>query len=229
MTQQVNLLTPNLVAPKTILSLMHIGIVYGVTLLISIAWFVYLNSQLSGLSAQHAAMEETLLSLEDAALAQTESGDQQKPEQTLRTQINRLKATKQVHAQILNQLRDRQPQDLTLSHYMKGLARQTVEGVWLTGFSIREKGKAITLRGRSLASEMLPVYIKKLGREPLFRGVGFAGLHVSLPSAVDLPVMKEGEATALALNYIEFELQSPEFEKADQADAVNRLVAEVMP
>lgn len=225
MKQQVNLLNPALITRKTILSLTNIGIAYGLLLLCCFAWSVYLNSQLSGLESEHATVEEELMALEDAALQDAESSDVQKPNQGLISQLRQLEATKQVHTKILAQLRDRQPQALTLSHYMQGLARQTVEGVWLTGFMIREKGQSITLRGRSIASEILPLYIKKLGNEPLFSGVGFAGLQVTLPEAGELPASKVDTSAVSSPQYVEFELQSLEY---DSLDAASSMVAEVL-
>jgi hypothetical protein len=55
------------------------------------------------------------------------------------------------------------------SPYLTALARQAMQGVWLTGIQVGGSGELL-LKGRVLQSELLPVYIDRLKREPLFNG-----------------------------------------------------------
>jgi hypothetical protein len=51
------------------------------------------------------------------------------------------------------------------SEQMRALARQSVSGLWLTGFSIGGGGSEVSLRGRMLDAGLLPRFLGKLGAE----------------------------------------------------------------
>lgn len=63
-----------------------------------------------------------------------------------------------------------------MSGYLVGLARQRIEGLWLTSIDIREGGNAISLAGRSTSAEQVPQYLQKLSGEQAFKGRTFGGL-----------------------------------------------------
>ena len=63
-----------------------------------------------------------------------------------------------------------------MSGYLVGLARQRIEGLWLTRIEIREGGNAIDISGRSSSAEQVPQYLKKLADEQAFKGRTFGGL-----------------------------------------------------
>ncbi len=60
------------------------------------------------------------------------------------------------------------------SPYMAAMARQIPEGVWLTGFKIDLGAADVQLSGRTRQSERVPVYLERLGKEPVFSGRHFA-------------------------------------------------------
>jgi hypothetical protein len=123
---------------------------------------------------------------------------------------------------------------------MRGFARQTVDGLWLTGFSIDETNKTMTVRGRSLEAEVLPSYMQKLGHEPVFAGKLFGGLRIK---QAESSVNQTDKATSLAVSaqpqatqpsntllsapanapapqmYVEFELQGLEKASSQPSDA----------
>jgi len=59
------------------------------------------------------------------------------------------------------------------SPYLEGLARQHVQGTWLTGVTITNGGRLVGLAGRTLSPELVPVYVQKLSRESAFSGKAF--------------------------------------------------------
>jgi hypothetical protein len=63
-----------------------------------------------------------------------------------------------------------------MSGYLVGLARQRIEGLWLTRIDIREGGNAINLSGRGASAEQVPQYLQRLSGEPAFKGRIFGGL-----------------------------------------------------
>jgi Tfp pilus assembly protein PilN len=80
------------------------------------------------------------------------------------------------------------------AEYFRALARQHVDGVWLTGLSIVGAGVDVGLRGRALDARQVPGYLNRLAQEPIMRGKSFSSLQIS-----------EGAANA---PYVEFNLQS---------------------
>jgi Fimbrial assembly protein (PilN) len=81
------------------------------------------------------------------------------------------------------------------SPYLSALARQTMQGVWLTGVDIAAAGDLV-LKGRVLDGELVPLYIQRLHREPLFKG----------RVVRELQLATKGEP---GKRYLEFSLQIP--------------------
>lgn len=90
------------------------------------------------------------------------------------------------------------------SGYMRAFARQTVNGLWLTGFSISGAGKDMAIAGRTLRSELVPAYIRRLNQETATQGRAFAALEIHQPKGE--PAMQDKPAKMP--NYLEFNLHS---------------------
>ena len=82
------------------------------------------------------------------------------------------------------------------SPYLTALARQAMQGVWLTGVEIGSGSGDLVLKGRVLESELVPLYIQRLNREPLFQGRAVRELRLAA----------KNEA---GKRYVEFSLQIP--------------------
>ncbi len=68
------------------------------------------------------------------------------------------------------------------SDHLSALARQHVEGIWLTGVSISRGGRGVALFGASLAPELVPVYLQRLAKERTFAGKAFSELELKRPT-----------------------------------------------
>jgi len=90
------------------------------------------------------------------------------------------------------------------SGYMQAFARQTVSGLWLTGFSIRGAGKDMAIAGRTMRSELVPVYLRRLNHEAVTQGRAFAALEIQQPK----PDPATQDKPAKMPNYLEFNLHS---------------------
>ena len=66
------------------------------------------------------------------------------------------------------------------AEYLRALARQAPEGLWLTGFSVAAGGD-IRIEGSTLQAAAVPEYIGRLGREKAFQGKSFAALAMQRP------------------------------------------------
>lgn len=64
------------------------------------------------------------------------------------------------------------------AEYLRGLARQTVAGLWLTDFAVDTVTGGMEIRGRMTDPALLPEYIRRLNREQAFRGRSFAALKL---------------------------------------------------
>lgn len=86
------------------------------------------------------------------------------------------------------------------SPYFLALSRQAHEALWITGFGVGGDGEALEIQGRMVDAAVLPDYLRKLTREPQFKGRSFAQLSLHAATA-------QGDATAAA-GYTEFVLRS---------------------
>jgi len=83
------------------------------------------------------------------------------------------------------------------SQYLVALARQHVAGLWLSGITLSGAGHGLTLRGHTIAPELLPRYLQNLAKETPLQGVT---LHI-------------------------FRLNRPEEKQTSAADALEFMVA----
>lgn len=95
------------------------------------------------------------------------------------------------------------------AEYFRALARQHVDGLWLTGLSIAGAGSEIGVRGRALDPAAVPGYLTRLTREPILQGKGFGSFTISEGARAPAAGAAEQAAAAQApAPYVEFSLQS---------------------
>jgi Fimbrial assembly protein (PilN) len=85
------------------------------------------------------------------------------------------------------------------SDYFVSFARQSVPGVWLTGFDITGAAEQMTLAGRSTDPQLVPRYMQKLSTEKPLSGIVFSVFQMSRPA----PDAKEAHG-----NYVEFQART---------------------
>ena len=95
--------------------------------------------------------------------------------------------------------------------YLRGFARQTPEGLWLTGFKIASGGNDMEISGSMLNADAMPDYIRRLGAEKVFQGRSFAALTMNrvVPAPVVRPAGQDAAvppAPTLAPRPIDFVL-----------------------
>lgn len=86
------------------------------------------------------------------------------------------------------------------SDHLKAFARQSFDGIWLTGLSIATAGRDVALEGRATQAAFVPGYLKKLNGESAMQGHPFSELLIQEPAAD--PASK-GDARR---DYVEFRL-----------------------
>lgn len=88
------------------------------------------------------------------------------------------------------------------SEYLRAFARQIVNGVWITGVTIEEGTQNLTVTGKALQADLVPVFIGRLGAESVLRGRTFDSLSIS--QTLTEPERKSATAPA----YVAFRLSS---------------------
>jgi hypothetical protein len=91
--------------------------------------------------------------------------------------------------------------------YFRALARQRVEGLWLTAASIGGAGQDIGVRGRALDAALVPGFLGRLRNEQIMQGKPVGSLQIGEAAALKVAGKDGKEATAPA-PYVEFSLQS---------------------
>lgn len=67
------------------------------------------------------------------------------------------------------------------SRHLRALARQDVEGVWLTHIVLSALGDRTRLEGRTIRAELIPLYVQDLTAEAPFAAQRFARFQIDSP------------------------------------------------
>ena len=223
MSQQINLFNPIFLKQKKHFSATAMLQGLALILLGAIVVMVYARAQLTGLAGEAAATAGRLKSTQaQLAKVKAEYGSHSKSKE-LEQQIKKVETELKVEQQFLTVARQGNfDKNKGYSEYFRALARQIVDGLWLTGFTISGAGNSIELRGRALQPELVPEYINRLKHESVMTGKAFSALQMEVPT-VDAPAKGGGAAapTKIPAKYVEFRLQSGEGITATGAQPVS--------
>jgi Tfp pilus assembly protein PilN len=64
---------------------------------------------------------------------------------------------------------------------LQAFARQSLDGLWLTGIMLDKRDMA--LRGRAMSPDLIPAYVGRLNQEPALQGRSFRALDIARPMA----------------------------------------------
>lgn len=209
MSQQINLFNPIFLQQKKIFTTSTMARALGVLLLGGLLMVAYGRSSVAALEKE-AARTTALLAVRQAKLdtVNLEYAPRRKSPE-LDAQLRQAKAELAALTEVAGVLRRGELGNTDgYSGYFKALARQKVDGLWLTGVSIVGAGNDIGVRGRALDAALVPDYLGKLAREGVMQGKAFTSLQIGQPSP------KEGEGKPLTAPFVEFNLQSAAPEEA---------------
>jgi hypothetical protein len=102
------------------------------------------------------------------------------------------------------------------ARYLSALARQTVPGVWLTGFAIGGDESELQLTGKVLHPDLVPAYIRALNREEVMRGRRVAEMRLTAREEKEAPATAAPDANpvsapkppAAPVRYVEFSISA---------------------
>ncbi|MBC7500960.1 MAG: MSHA biogenesis protein MshI [Herminiimonas sp.] len=216
MSQQVNLFNPVFLKQKKLFSAVAMLQALCLILVGSLLLGAFARYQLTDLTAQAATTSKRLTQAKaDLAQSAAQSALNDKAtndkSQAIASDI-RKKETELASLRYVFGVLDKGDFGNTQGYakYFRVFSRQSVEGVWLTGFTLVGAGNDISIQGRALQPEMVPAYIGRLTREPLMHGKSFAKLDVRLPAGeTGLPRAAGTAGPGRALpSFVEFNLQS---------------------
>ncbi|HJW56074.1 MAG TPA: PilN domain-containing protein [Burkholderiaceae bacterium] len=220
MSQQINLFNPIFLKQEKYFSAITMVQALGLILLGSALLVGYTNYQMSILDKE-AQSASAQLALVQAQLNKINIayGNRQK-DPSLDSEVHKTEMDIQSLRDVFDILKTGEFGDRKgYAEYMRAFARQSVGGVWLTGFALSGAGNEIELQGRALQPELVPAYIRGLKREPVLQGKSFAMLEMKKPPMEpDSKEAPSAEKPHLPVPYIEFSLQSSGAMK-EQADA----------
>lgn len=93
------------------------------------------------------------------------------------------------------------------AEYFRALARQRVDGLWLTGVNIGGAGLEIGVRGRALDPALVPGYLARLRNEPILQGKPVGSMQIGQAASVRV-AGADGKETEAPAPFVEFSLQT---------------------
>ena len=203
MSQQINLYNPILLQQKKIFSARAMAQALVVLVLGILVFYGYARYQVANLQNASNFSEKRL----ENAQARFGRLSQQFSPQTKSAALDQQISQIETDLKTLTQTQVALKQSGALesggfSPYFQAMARQIVDGLWLTGITVTSGDMRIS--GRALKPELVPTYIRRLGAEPAMRGRQFSTLEMRQPPSTETPEGKPSVTPA----YIEFSLQS---------------------
>ena len=207
MSQNINLFNPAFRKPRQLLTLAVVAQCLGITLAALFGYLYYLQQQVSGLAAEMAVTEK-LLSTQGGFVDKLK--DKSVPpvtEAQLDAEIGQLEAELKLAEESIEALKGGAiGSQQGFAEYLRAFSRQSVGGLWLTGFSIGGRGE-LELRGRALSPDLLPSYIQRLNREQVLAGRQIARLEINRPPPEPVADKDKGaDKAARAPRFLNFSL-----------------------
>jgi len=200
MSQQINLFNPIFLKQKKYFSVITMLQALGLIILGSAIFYGYAVFQVARLSGQVEEMTKRN-EVEQARLVSfTNEFSLQRSGQLLEDELKQLEAQEKSQEAVLTTLKSGVIGNTEgYSEYMRAFARQSISGLWLTGFDITGDGAQMSLSGAVVNPQLVPTYIQRLGREKVMRGKTFSTLQIQQPK-------KDGDR--VVPRFVEFNLRS---------------------
>jgi hypothetical protein len=215
MNQQVNLYNPAL-APKVewFTGRTALLALAGVLAAALAAWVVA-GAHSVRLAARETVLAGRLAQAQGEVTRLAQQAASRRPDPAVERELADLEALLAARNQVLSTLDSGALGDTGgVSEYFRAFARQTMDGVWLTGFSISGAGSQIVIEGRTVDAVLVPDFLARLRQEGALRGHGFESLTVHQPASAGGAEAQRGPG------YLEFRLATSARDQQDLRDAV---------
>jgi hypothetical protein len=183
MTHYINLYDPALLKRREWLTAANLLFALALVFVVMLGWGAWARIDAASLATDAAALDSRLQAARAESVTLAGQLSSRRADPKLELDLAAMKELLGVRQQILTTLgQEAGSQSIGHADYLRGLARQSVTNLWLTGFSVGPDGTRMEILGRTLDPALLPEYIRRLNAEPAFRGHRFAALSVGLPA-----------------------------------------------
>tara|TARA_R110002072_G_scaffold100107_2_gene220333 strand:- start:3001 stop:3597 length:597 start_codon:yes stop_codon:yes gene_type:complete len=174
MMQQINLYQPIFRKQKVVFSAVTMLQVGAFFLIMFSSLYAYQIMQIKPYKKRLTILETELSQLSVQVAAFESSRKNKSKSKLLENEIAKLSKELEQREKISNILSSRSFGNASgFSSYLESFARGHVEGTWLTDVNINQGGALLGLKGKTLSSELVPVYIQRLAEEENLKGASF--------------------------------------------------------
>ncbi len=180
--QQINLYQDEFRPRREVMNfdqvLAGLAVLLGVLILISV-WQGWRNSQLA---AEVETLRQDVASREARVAELQKATEQRHPDPHLVETVKKLERRVETKRQVLAVLSGRSFGNTEgFVPQLTGLARQRIEGLWLTGLRLSAGGTRLDMTGNALKPELVPRYLQRLANENVFAGTAFETFRLARP------------------------------------------------
>lgn len=176
MSQQINLFDARFRRQKRHFSAATLAMALGAVFVLALAveqLYAYQNRNLQRALAQ---TDGSVAQLREQVVRFAREFTAQGSSTTLADEIARLEEQVRLRRSLLSGMQSGAGNAEGFSPYLAALARQNMNGVWLTGVQISTD---LVIKGRALDGELVPAYIRRLNREETLAGRSVSELRMS--------------------------------------------------
>lgn len=176
MTQYINLLAPDLLPKRDWASARNLAIGAGFALLVMTGFSAWFQVRAAQATDEVRATEARLMDVQQRLGTAAKEAAERKPNLQLAEEVKQAEALLRLRQELVQVVETGGiGRGDGFAEIMRAFARQTSDGLWLTGFSVSGSGE-MEIQGRVVAPELLPAYIRRLNGEKAFEGRRFAAL-----------------------------------------------------
>jgi hypothetical protein len=189
-SQQINLYDPALQRKRELLTAVNLaGASAGLIVLLGI-WGGVARSQLAALEGENLALDPEAKAFQTQKEIMAAKLAAMKPDPQIEAELSEARARLDLHAKQVGELKKGVGTESGgFAEYLRGFARATPSGLWLTGFTLADGGASMEIRGRMMDPGLLPEYIRRLNGEQAFKGREFSALKVSAGKSDETPAL----------------------------------------
>ncbi|HXF66701.1 MAG TPA: hypothetical protein VNK67_08400 [Burkholderiales bacterium] len=217
MSQNINLLDPAFRKKRVVLSFAALAKCCGALVLALAAIYFYQRQEVSGLAEELRSAEKLQRAQRGYVERLKGQATARKPDALLEAEIVRLETElKQARAAMEALKVGGFGNQQGFSEYLRAFSRQSLNGLWLTAFTITGGGE-LEIRGRVMSPDLVPSYIQRLNKEQVLAGRSFARLEMREPRMEPEAGKGAGaKESARAPRFLEFSLATTEAAAAEK-------------
>lgn len=179
MTQYINLINPVFRRRSEPICAASLVVTLGVLVVVLIVGHVFVRQRADAAQRQLAEIEAQLRQGQDQLVAAGRAAGAVKLDPQLAAEVEASRAALQGRQNVMAALGGGALGDIGgFSEQFRAFARQSMDGLWLTGFTLSGGGREMLIRGRALSADLVPAYIRRLNVEQVFQGKPFASLLI---------------------------------------------------